>query len=224
MDIRIVILIALIIFILMKMIFIHVLIAPIVQQNIIYLSLRLVNALNHVLIPLDINMNSDKNVIVIALVILLSGMLLLGESMLIPLVLFIALWSLPPSLAALAIFAADPFSKMLAGQLVQMMPYARSENEAKSGVVYRKISIPSSVCLAFQGLLPAIPLLLYGGINAHLEFVVFIPCIVMYFLYLKIWHTLRGYTGDCCGAMFLLVELSVYLTICIIHHLTLAAS
>ena len=139
-------------------------------------------------------------------------------------VLFIALWSLPPSLAALAIFAADPFSKMLAGQLVQMMPYARSENEAKSGVVYRKISIPSSVCLAFQGLLPAIPLLLYGGINAHLEFVVFIPCIVMYFLYLKIWHTLRGYTGDCCGAMFLLVELSVYLTICIIHHLTLAAS
>jgi adenosylcobinamide-GDP ribazoletransferase len=44
---------------------------------------------------------------------------------------------------------------------------------------------------------------------------VFIPCIVMYFLYLFIWHRLRGYTGDCCGAVFLLVELSVYLVVSI---------
>jgi adenosylcobinamide-GDP ribazoletransferase len=34
----------------------------------------------------------------------------------------------------------------------------------------------------------------------------------MYFLYLFVWRRLRGYTGDCCGAFFLLIELSIYLT------------
>ncbi len=126
--------------------------------------------------------------------------------------LYICLYSLPTRTAAFLVVAADPFAKMLAGQIVQMMPYARDENEAKAKVVYRKVSIVGGISLAFQGLLPAIPLLLWGGLTGHLEWLVFAPCLVMYFLYLKIWHTLRGYTGDCCGAMFLLVELTVYLT------------
>jgi adenosylcobinamide-GDP ribazoletransferase len=37
----------------------------------------------------------------------------------------------------------------------------------------------------------------------------------MYFLYRLMWSRLRGYTGDCCGAMFLLVELSAYLAVII---------
>ncbi|MBR5326348.1 MAG: adenosylcobinamide-GDP ribazoletransferase, partial [Prevotella sp.] len=37
--------------------------------------------------------------------------------------------------------------------------------------------------------------------------------LVMYFLYLLIWRKIHGYTGDCCGAVCLLVELSVYLTL-----------
>lgn len=130
--------------------------------------------------------------------------------------LYISLWCLPPRTAALLVIAGDPFAKMLAGQIVQMMPYARDENGAKAKVVYRKISIPAGISLAFQGLLPAIPLLLWGGMHGRLEWLIFAPCLVMYFLYLKIWHTLRGYTGDCCGAMFLLVEVSVYLTAVII--------
>ena len=51
-------------------------------------------------------------------------------------------WSLyalgDAQLCALAIIAADPYSKMLSGQLIQMMPYARREEEAKNKVVYRK--------------------------------------------------------------------------------------
>ena len=126
--------------------------------------------------------------------------------------LFICLYSLPPASAALLVLAGDPFAKMLAGQVVQMMPYARTESEAKARVVYRKVSIAGGIALAFQGLLPSLPLLLYGGMGGRIQLLLFIPCLVMYFLYLKIWHTLKGYTGDCCGAMFLLVELSVYLT------------
>jgi len=42
---------------------------------------------------------------------------------------------------------------------------------------------------------------------------IFAPCLVMYFLYRLIWNRLRGYTGDCCGAVCLLVELTFYLAL-----------
>ena len=127
--------------------------------------------------------------------------------------LFLSLYCIGDSeKAALIILAADPFSKMLAGQIIQMMPYARTEQEAKAKVVYRKVSIQAGILLAIQGLAPAIFLLTDMGQLPHLELLVFIPCLVMYFLYLLIWHRLRGYTGDCCGALCLLVELSVYLS------------
>ena len=38
-----------------------------------------------------------------------------------------------------------------------------------------------------------------------------------YFLYLFVWKRLHGYTGDCCGAIFLLTELSFYITFIITH-------
>ena len=106
------------------------------------------------------------------------------------LLLFFCLSSMSPEMAALAILAADPYAKMLTAQLVSMMPYARREEEAKAKVIYRKITLVSGVSLAVQGLLP-----------------------IGFFLYLLIWRRLHGYTGDCCGAVCLMVELSVYLTL-----------
>jgi len=133
--------------------------------------------------------------------------------------LFGSLSNLPRLDAALLILAADPFAKMLSSQLIQMMPYARKEEEAKARVVYRPISMASSIFLALQGLLPILPLVFWApGLLYRWELLMFIPCLVMYFLYLKILRTLRGYTGDCCGALFLLVELSVYLTACALNH------
>ena len=48
------------------------------------------------------------------------------------LLLFLCLYSLPPLTAAFVIFAGDPFSKMVASQIISMMPYARTEAEAKA--------------------------------------------------------------------------------------------
>ena len=121
------------------------------------------------------------------------------------------LFHLPSTVAALAIVAADPYSKMLSAQLVMMMPYARPESEAKSGTVYRRPDWKAGISLAVQGLLPMVAFLWLTGIPWQM--VVFVPCLVMYFLYLLIWHRLRGYTGDCCGAICLLVELAVYLVV-----------
>ena len=130
------------------------------------------------------------------------------------LLLFFCLSSMSPEMAALAILAADPYAKMLTAQLVSMMPYARREEEAKAKVIYRKITLVSGVSLAVQGLLPIGLLVWYMGIAW--EALIFIPALVMYFLYLLIWRRLHGYTGDCCGAVCLMVELSVYLTLMVI--------
>jgi adenosylcobinamide-GDP ribazoletransferase len=122
-----------------------------------------------------------------------------------------ALISMPAEMAALTILAADPYSKMVASQLIIMMPYARSEETAKNKTVYRKIEWKAGICLALQGLLPMAGFLWFTRLPW--ELIIFLPCIVMYFLYLLIWHRLRGYTGDCCGAVCLLVELAVYLVV-----------
>lgn len=123
-----------------------------------------------------------------------------------------ALMSMTPQLAALTILAADPYSKMVTSQLVTMMPYARHEDEAKNRTVYRKMSWQAGISLAIQGLLPMVAYIWYTDMRWDL--IIFIPALVMYFLYLLIWRKLRGYTGDCCGAVCLLVELTVYLVVC----------
>ncbi len=127
------------------------------------------------------------------------------------LLLFFLLTSMPAPLAALVVFAADPFCKMVSGQIISMMPYARNEDEAKAKVVYRKISLKAGILLFVQGVLPLALLVFVTDGAVRWDLLIFAPCLVMYFLYLLIWHRLRGYTGDCCGAMFLLTELSFYL-------------
>jgi adenosylcobinamide-GDP ribazoletransferase len=122
------------------------------------------------------------------------------------------LYSLTPELAALVVFAADPYSKMVTSQLILMLPYARKEEEAKSKTVYRKMEWKAGVSLAVQGLLPMAVFLYLTRLPWTM--IIFMPCLVMYFLYLLIRQRLQGYTGDCCGAVCLLVELTVYLVVC----------
>ena len=93
------------------------------------------------------------------------------------------------------------------------MPYARTEETAKNKTVYRKISVAAGIGLAVQGLLPIGLYLWWMQGRLDWSSLIFLPCLTMYFLYLFIWHRLRGYTGDWCGALFLLIELSAYLIV-----------
>lgn len=123
--------------------------------------------------------------------------------------------SMTPIMAALTIFAATPFARMVTAELVMMMPYARREEEAKAKLIYRKMDLWACASLGVQGLLPMAIFLWITHISW--EMVIFIPCLVMYFLYLLIWNKIRGYTGDCCGAVYLIVELAVLLVICALN-------
>ena len=122
------------------------------------------------------------------------------------------LFSLQPAIAAMAIAAADPYAKMLGSQLVSMMPYARTEATAKAKTVSRHPSIAAGIGLSVQGLLPMVAFLWLAQVTEW-YYVIFIPGVVMYCLYLLIWRRLHGYTGDCCGAVCLLVELTTLLSI-----------
>lgn len=128
------------------------------------------------------------------------------------------LTSLPAGVAAVTLFAADPYAKMLTAQLTQMMPYARNEQTSKAHIVYRRFPVAAGLWLFVLGVLPLAPLLwLYGSVVSW-HGVVFVPCIVFYFLYLSIWRTLRGYTGDCCGAVCLITEMSFLLTVVVCFY------
>lgn len=127
--------------------------------------------------------------------------------------LFLTLYSMPPVYASLTILAVDPYAKMLSAQIIQMMPYARSEETAKNRTVYRKMPVSSGIALAVQGLLPIGLYLWWMRDIMDWRMLIFMPCLTMYFLYLFIWNRLRGYTGDCCGALFLLTELTGYFVV-----------
>ena len=119
--------------------------------------------------------------------------------------------SLPPMTAVFAILAADPLAKMFSSQIVNLMPYARREEDAKNKTVYRPISMGATISLALQGLLPSLPLILLT--NTIWWLAVLAPILTVAFLFLFIRRKLRGYTGDCCGAVCLLAELSFYLAV-----------
>ena len=134
---------------------------------------------------------------------------------------FVSLYSIfccfEPRIACLLIIAGDPYAKMVSSQLIQLLPYARTVDQSKAKTVYRKISVRSGVSLLLQAAIPMAVAYCFlfqtGAIaNINLYAVVYVPCIVMFVMYRMMAGRLQGYTGDCCGALFLCTELSFYLS------------
>ena len=124
--------------------------------------------------------------------------------------------SLTPTVAALTIVAAAPLARLLTATLLSM-PYARREEEAKAKTVYRHMSPAAIGLLVVQGVLPAVLLLWRMGWPwagwLWTAVLCLLPCLTTAFLHRLIRRRLHGYTGDCCGAVCLMTELSIYLTV-----------
>ncbi len=119
-----------------------------------------------------------------------------------------------PGLAAIIVLGGDAYSKMVAGQIISFLPYARTEETSKAHTIYRKFSVKTGISYFLQGVIPLLPLLYISIVEYDIQwtYIIFVPCLVMYLFYLFLNRRIQGYTGDCCGALFLLVELSFYLT------------
>ena len=130
---------------------------------------------------------------------------------------FLLLWSLlgaiPLPLVCFVIVAGDVWSKLVASQLINVLPYARKEEESKNKTVYNRMGWQSFLISLIFG---ATPLLVLLPVNLWIA--ALFPLFIFFVLYRMMKKRLQGYTGDCCGATVLLCELSFYLGVVIIYN------
>lgn len=120
--------------------------------------------------------------------------------------------SLPVSLAACAVLAGDPFCKGISSMIVNRLPYARKEEESKSKTVYSPMSKPEYAGVAFFSLLPLF------WLPSAMYLLAVIPVLFAWYLLTSFMKKkIQGYTGDCCGATFLLCEIVFYTGIVLIY-------
>ena len=129
--------------------------------------------------------------------------------------LYATLLALPATWMGIVLLAGDPFCKSVSAQIINHLPYARKEEEAKSKTVYSRMTLGERIVCALAGLLPLcwLPSPVYGWAIAF-------PQILSWFLFYFMRRKIQGYTGDCCGATFLLTEVSFYLGILLIYQLS----
>lgn len=102
-------------------------------------------------------------------------------------------------------FAADSFSKFCAAQIINFLPYARPEG-AKNGITYSKMSAGKWVLCFMFGIIPLCISALFLGPDLMLACIC--PMVAAAWLMTLMKRRIGGYTGDCCGALYLICELS----------------
>lgn len=116
---------------------------------------------------------------------------------------------------AAMLIMADTFCKWTSSTIIYFLPYARSEEEAKNKLVYQSVPmwekllslglgiLPMCVFLPFTGMLTLVPVLIAATAA------VFTAVFLFHFMY----RNILGYTGDCCGATFIITECVFYLVL-----------
>ncbi|WP_291528321.1 adenosylcobinamide-GDP ribazoletransferase [Bacteroides sp. UBA939] len=122
------------------------------------------------------------------------------------LLLFLLLENEPLNLICALIISGDCWSKLCASQIINYLPYSRKEEESKAKVVYDRMTWKELSTGFICGLLPALLFL-----PEELWMIMLCPLLTFFLLYRLMKRRIQGYTGDCCGAAFLLCELSFYL-------------
>jgi len=115
----------------------------------------------------------------------------------------------PIMLMCAALFTMDVWGKSVAS-FILFLPYARDEETAKTHLVYNPLNLWQIVRVLIAAA-PIIAIFLMLDYTPH--WVLFVTPIVVEIL-ISLWlrARLKGYTGDCCGAMFLLCEALMLLT------------
>lgn len=135
---------------------------------------------------------------------------------------FVVLAGIQPQYIPVIIVSSDVFSKCVSSHVVWFLPYARPEQESKNRTVYQHPSATEEILTIISGVL-AIGLLFYSGVGGswlshylRICIVAVVPVLVFMLLVLLCKKKIGGYTGDCCGAMALITELTFRLVTAII--------
>ena len=120
--------------------------------------------------------------------------------------LMLELRHLPVPVLCTLVVCGDCWGKLCASQLINFLPYARKEEESKAKVIYNRMSGKELFFCIAGGVLPLLLL------PSSLWLALIAPCLVLAFLIRMMKRRLQGYTGDCCGATFLMCEMAFYLS------------
>lgn len=121
------------------------------------------------------------------------------------------LFSAPSACAPIAILCADSASKWAASNIINVLPYARTASEAKNRLVYSKMTLWERIIGISIGILPTalfLPPIASVAILTSL--------IASCFMFIAMRIRIKGYTGDCCGATFVVAELTYLATLLIL--------
>ena len=122
--------------------------------------------------------------------------------------------ALPLSLLCAIVFVGDVWSKCVSSHIINILPYARKEEEAKNKTIYQHMNGWEILANLLFGCLPVALFLPQPYWWALLA-----PVVVFILLTSLMKRRLQGYTGDCCGALFLISELAYLLTcLCIYNY------
>ncbi len=104
--------------------------------------------------------------------------------------------------------SADSFAKWTASNVINILPYARSEQQAKNKLLYNKMTLAERIFSFICGILPSILFLPFKNFIVPMLASSIVTMLLIFFFYKKI----NGYTGDCCGALFIISELTFYIS------------
>lgn len=114
----------------------------------------------------------------------------------------------PILMMAASLWFADVWAKSVASFII-ILPYARNEEQAKVKVVYEKPGLAGwfkHLVRIVIALSVPYALMIHAGIAPQVYGII-ASIVVMTALILFMKRKINGYTGDCCGASFLLCEL-----------------
>lgn len=114
------------------------------------------------------------------------------------------LTSLPPEHIPFVLLCGDAFSKCVGSFVIKLLPYARKEKDSKAKVIYTPMTVGECVASILGGAIPLVFLPSFYG------WALLCPVVCFFLLVSLFKYRLGGYTGDCCGALFLLCELGFW--------------
>lgn len=124
--------------------------------------------------------------------------------------------SIDISILIMLILIADPFCKMVSSFITMHLPYARTVEASKIQAIYSKPTAKETFISMFFGLLPFFILIFFLPNYAY-ALALCVPIIIFCMLTQWMKHKIQGYTGDCAGALFLILELSLMLSFLAIY-------
>lgn len=113
---------------------------------------------------------------------------------------------------ATLLLVVDSLAKMLSSMIVWWLPYARTAETAKNKLVYQHVSFKEKVTSIITGTLPFV-LLCPEPMECNMLIALWAGAIAVCLLLFYMRRRINGYTGDCCGALFVITEAVIYLAL-----------